>query len=68
MKNVVRRLIRKLGYEVSRHNPDALGRDLLRDVAFFLGGTQSPLILDVGANVGQSVDGFKRAFQSSLVG
>ena len=67
MKRLIRDLLRSIGYEVTRSSPRPLGLDPFQDMGFFLKGLKSPIILDVGANIGQSVDKFKRAFPDSFI-
>jgi FkbM family methyltransferase len=67
IKQSIRDLIRKIGYDVSRYNPKELGRDPFRDMKFFLNSLNCPVIFDVGANIGQSVDSFRQTFPDSLI-
>lgn len=67
IKQSIRDLIRKLGYDVTRYNPEELGCEPFRDMKFFLNGLKHPVIFDVGANIGQSVDSFKQTFPDSLI-
>ena len=55
----------KLGYYVRRTT--SLGVSPLSDMKRFVPADAAPLILDVGANVGQSVARFKQAFPSSII-
>lgn len=68
IKRLIRSLFRRIGYDVTRYRPgERLGHDPFQDMEFFLKGEKSPTIFDVGANVGQSVDCFKRAFPDSRI-
>ena len=62
LQRTIRQLLRKAGYDVTRYRPDCRGRYPMEDMKFFLNGQNSPLILDVGAKTGQSVDSFTKAF------
>ena len=67
MKRLIRYLLRRIGYDVMRYRSGELGRDPFQDMKFFLSGLKSPTIFDVGANIGQSVDNFRRAFPDSSI-
>lgn len=57
LKTSVRRLLGRYGYVV-RHagsNSRVTGVELLHDVKALVGGKSSPVVFDVGANVGQTV-------------
>jgi FkbM family methyltransferase len=64
IKRQINRVLRTFGYTLSRYTP---GRDWLGDVKYFLKDRPTPLILDVGANRGQSVDQFKKAFPGAII-
>ena len=66
MKQLIKKLVRKLGYNVTRYDPDKLGYHQLEDIQHFC-KTSSPLIFDVGANVGQSIDYFRTIFSDSTI-
>ena len=55
----------KLGYYVRRAS--SLGVSPFSDMKRFVPADVTPLVLDVGANVGQSVARFKGAFPSSII-
>jgi FkbM family methyltransferase len=64
----LRALARRFGYDLAPlPDPDAIGNDPFRDMRHFLAGIESPLILDVGANVGQSVARFKKTFPAAHI-
>ncbi len=70
LKKSVHSLIRKAGYElvrVEQPNQDQLGRDPFLDMRFHLSGVAQPVIFDVGANIGQSVDKLKEIFPGSIM-
>ena len=66
-KQAIRDLIGKLGYSITRHGQEGRGHDPFADMQFFLKGVERPTILDVGANIGQTVDRFKTVFPNSSV-
>lgn len=74
MKQKIRSILRKLGFDIIRFNPkprlnsavDQTGRDPLNDMAGFL-KSDAPVIFDVGANVGQSIRKFRTRFPDSKI-
>ncbi len=67
IKRTIRKLLRGLGYDITRLNPEQLGVDPFRDMGQLLTGVSQPTILDVGANVGQSVDRFRAALPAAVI-
>ena len=65
LKNTIKLLASKLGYDVRRTG--TLRLSPFTDMKQFVPIGTSPLILDVGANVGQCVNRFKEAFPSSII-
>jgi FkbM family methyltransferase len=65
VRRVIRNLLRKLGYRISRA-PDGVGGDPFADMSLFITGSD-PLIFDVGANVGQSIARFRSWFGSAEI-
>ena len=63
-KSQINRVFRTFGYRISRYTP---GRDYLQDIKYFLEGRSRPMIFDVGANIGQSVDRYKAEFPQSEI-
>ncbi|MBE7494838.1 MAG: FkbM family methyltransferase [Verrucomicrobiaceae bacterium] len=63
IRRTIRDLARRFGYEISPYDGNPMGRDSQADIRFHLQAEQhpSPLIFDVGANVGQSIDLFKKS-------
>ena len=59
-------LFRTLGYELSRYQTGSLGVDPFNDMQRMV-LTKDPMIFDVGANVGQSVQRFKQYFPDATV-
>jgi FkbM family methyltransferase len=66
MKRIVRSLVRALGFDVVRFRRDRVGRDALEDMARYL-QTDRPLVFDVGANIGQSIERFRARFPRSTI-
>ena len=56
---VVRSLIRRMGYDIRRFE---MGQDAYFDIKGIIGSNLSPVIFDVGANVGQTIDALRRLF------
>jgi len=59
--------IRKLGASLLRRRPEEVGQSALADMKRFVPAQARPLILDVGANTGQSVKRFRKAFPASVI-
>jgi FkbM family methyltransferase len=64
MKEAIRSLLAQLGYDV--RNIASLGISPFADMRRFVPAGKEPLILDIGANVGQSVGRFRTAFPSGI--
>jgi FkbM family methyltransferase len=62
-RRTIRALLAKLGYAISR-TEGGLGGDPFADMRVLIGQDQ-PLILDVGANVGQSIEAFRSYFPNA---
>jgi len=62
---LIRDQFRNIGYDVRKMG--RTGENPFADMRHFLKGERSPLILDVGANVGQSVTHFKRTFPGATI-
>lgn len=68
IKYAIRRIVRKYGFDIVRyHGEQRVGVDPLADMDRFLEGNRSPVILDVGGNVGQSVLKFKSQFPNPII-
>ena len=59
--------LRDLGARLLRRRPPEIGQSPLPDMKRFVPADRQPVILDVGANTGQSVKRFRRAFPSSVI-
>lgn len=62
-KRMIRDIIRKMGFDLKRYDPQQVGVSAIADIRRFLRGANEPLILDVGANVGQSTMRFLNHFK-----
>lgn len=60
IKNIIRSTAAKLGYQITRRG------DAFSDMRRFV-STDAPLILDIGANVGQTADKLRATFPSSVI-
>ncbi|EDY17259.1 methyltransferase FkbM family [Chthoniobacter flavus Ellin428] len=65
LKRAAVELAYKLGYVVKRKS--AFGDNPFLDMKQFVPGDTKPLILDIGANIGQSVTRFKATFPSCVI-
>ena len=69
MDNVLGRtaqkIFRKLGYQFRKYPP--FGSIPIKDMKFFLANQKNPLILDIGANKGQSADAFLNFFPDATI-
>ncbi len=65
MKEAIRSLLTRLGYDV--RNTASLGISPFADMRRFVPAVKDPLVLDVGANVGQSVGRFRKVFPTATI-
>jgi FkbM family methyltransferase len=67
LKNSVKGLLEKRGYRLTWQNPKMVsGDDLFRDLALLI-DTSSPVVFDVGANVGQTIRAVQRAWPTPRI-
>jgi FkbM family methyltransferase len=66
-KQSIRNLGASFSAKVLRRRPPEVGESALADMKRFVGAKARPLILDVGANTGQTVKRFRKAFPSSVI-
>ena len=59
LKRAVKRLAYSAGFQIIRTRSSPVGNHKLTDVSKALARETAPVILDIGANVGQSVEAFK---------
>jgi len=67
IKKSIRRIIRLCGFDIVRFRGQQIGVNPFDDMQRFLKGHKDPVILDVGANVGQSVYQFRNKFPASVI-
>jgi len=67
LKKAIRKLARRAGYDIVTFDPQIIGYDPFVDMQHFLKEEKKPLIFDVGANIGQSVDRFRDAFPKATI-
>ena len=65
IKETIRSVATKLGYDV--RSRASLGIDPFADMRRFVPAGRDPLILDIGANVGQSVSRFRKTFPTGTI-
>ena len=65
LKRVVKSFFRLLGFEI-HYVRKGVGVDAFADMRT-LAGTERPVIFDVGANVGQTIETFRRYFDRSVI-
>jgi FkbM family methyltransferase len=65
LKEAIRTLAAKVGYDV--RSAASLGISPFADMKRFVPAANDPLILDIGANVGQSVGRFRKAFPTGII-
>lgn len=70
MRRILRRAVRRaanmLGYSISRLSGEQSGRNTFSDITT-LTGSNSPIIFDVGANVGETIKLFKEHMPHSII-
>jgi FkbM family methyltransferase len=67
VKERIREWIRKTGYDLVPYRPRLRGLDPILDVRHYFGGTTSPTIADVGANIGQTISRFKAIAPDAII-
>src|SRR6478672_9361227 len=65
LKEAIRTLAAKVGYDV--RSTGSLGISPFADMRKFVPVATNSLILDIGANVGQSVGRFRKAFPAGII-
>lgn len=66
-RRMVKRMIHRLGYDISRYHPSRLGVNAYSDIQRLLDGTNRPVIFDIGANTGQTTSCFKERIPDSVI-
>jgi FkbM family methyltransferase len=71
LKSWIKTLARLTGHEIIKARPVdnsfKLGCHPVNDIGHFLKNVENPVIIDVGANIGQTVDRYRQAFQGALI-
>ena len=67
VKKYARLLSRKFGIELKRYDPRNPGFSPFDDMRTFIAEKSQPLIIDAGANAGQTVSKLKTFFPSSII-
>ena len=67
LKQSVRNLGASFSAKILRRRPPEIGQSALADMKRFVGANARPLMLDVGANTGQTVKRFRKTFPSSII-
>ena len=65
VKETIRSVASRLGYDV--RNAAGLGISPFEDMRRFVPAGKDPLILDIGANLGQSVGRFRKTFPTAII-
>lgn len=66
MKRLIQAILNRAGLDIIRVGPTTLGRNPMVDMGRFL-HNKHPVIFDVGANVGQSIQSFRKAFPKGSI-
>lgn len=67
MRDIVARMFQVSGYEIHRANPYPVGRSPFRDAKYVLGEERRPVVFDVGANTGQTLEEVLRQWPLAYV-
>lgn len=67
IKNRIRRIVRYTGFDIVRLEKQIGGKEPYVDMQQFLLNQNTPVILDVGGNIGQTVDKFLKMFPQSKI-
>ena len=69
LKRYLKRVLALLGYEIRRipERSRALGQNPFHDMKALTVARQSPIVFDVGANIGQTVMEFRQTFVSPII-
>ena len=67
MKKIVKKFFNYLGYNISRKISEDEIKILSLDEIYKLKLKKDPIILDIGANEGQSIERFNRLFESPII-
>ena len=64
-KNKIKKLINYFGYDIKKINPEIRNENFDEIIKRFV--SSNPVIFDVGANKGQSIDRFKNRFENATI-
>jgi FkbM family methyltransferase len=64
IRDCIRQLLRKLGYDIHKIR---IERDPFRDMQRSIGRERKPVIFDVGANVGETIESFRNVMPSAEI-
>lgn len=67
MKQILKKILRRMGLQISRYQGNQIGIDPFIDISYYLRTNPKPVILDVGANTGQTAISLKKLFPSGIV-
>jgi len=62
MKKLIKKALNILGYDIVHFSKESIGKYPLNDIRLFI-SQSDPLIFDVGANRGQSIELFSKAYR-----
>jgi len=63
---VLRKIARKFGYDIILREPSKTGIDPYIDMARIV-KTEQPMLFDIGANYGQTIDDFREVFKNPMI-
>jgi FkbM family methyltransferase len=67
IKERIKKILLRLGYEVRRVRPEQIGRDPYKDMRRLVTSNEYPILFDVGANRGQSIALFRAHFPLPVI-
>lgn len=67
VKNFIRKTLRKRGFDIVQFHGTTIGVDPISDIKRFLKKYDNPVLLDVGANTGQTIDRYMIEFPDSII-
>ncbi len=67
LKELIRSAIRKTGYDIKKYKPSGRGQDPYHDMKDYARDIATPTCLDIGANVGQTIQKLKWCFDSPVI-
>lgn len=67
IKGKIRDALFQRGYHIERIDPNGLGHDPFRDIRRLIGDRSGATVFDIGANVGQTVQAFRKHLSSPII-